>query len=369
MLFPFQFINHALNKVGEIPCYFLEQSLNKNRFSYQLFPTWFRPVLKELPALKDHFENVFIETKKIKAAKIKELQQLHTCLVTGYDIVSLCNDPALPSPSTRPLSDELHDKLKLLYNYFFSETLKESKNLYAALKGTYDEQYSLFRSTNLSLGKVCPMCGLHEYPLRSNEPKAQYDHWLPQDIYPLLAINFLNLVPICGICNNIKLAKDLLFNNHVRTIAFYPYKNHGGLSFEISSYTPFDKLNNVDQEKYNYGKYEWAINCLDNGDNPKLESWNRVFNIKNRYSSYISDYYQEMKTTLNEYLHEKGLIFPNGSTKGDLINALKQFQSNRIKDIKRETGSHLKKAYIDYICIDGNEPLLYTFFGIKSSAA
>lgn len=369
MLFPFKFIDHALNKVGEIPCYFLEKSLEKNRFSLQLFPAWFRPVLKKLPTLKEYFEEVYKETRKIKSLKTKELNQLYDDLIKGYDVEKLCRDTSLSPPRSKPVSDELHDKLKALYNYFFTETLKESKNLFTALKGTYDQQYKNFRDENLILGKVCPMCGLHEYPLRSNEPKAQYDHWLPQDIYPLLAINFLNLVPICGICNNIKRQSDLLFDKAARTISFYPYQGHAGLSFRILSYVPVDKLGKEDQDKYIYGKYEWEIECVENTDTGKLASWDRVFHIRNRYSSYISDYYDEIKTTLKEYMVEKGIAFVNGSKKEDLIIVLQQFQAHRIKDVKRETGSHLKKAFLKFISDNGNESLLYTFFGIKSTAA
>lgn len=370
MLFDFQFLNHNINRVGEIPCFFIEKSITENEFDISLFPEWFRDVVVGLPGLLGKFKDVFLEIKEVQKDNQAILDKLCSDLVAGYSVSMLCSDVDIVPPNTEDISEALHVKIKLLFNYFFETTLKDSKKLYTALETTFNNHYDTFRTTNLGIqGKVCPMCGLHEYPLSANEPKAQYDHWLPQDIYPLLAINFNNLVPICGICNGIKHNKDLLFDIATRTICFYPYIQNDGFLFSILSYSPVDELSEEEKLIFKYGKY--TINIIPNNpsDNSRIDSWNRVFNIKARYSTYLSDYNYEIRQTFKEYLNEKDLVFENGSDKANLLDAIQQFRTHRIKNIRRETGAHLKNAYLDFISANGNEYLLYTFFGIKLLAA
>lgn len=366
MLFDFQFLDHSINRVGEIPCTFIEKCLTEDDFSLELFPQWFRNVISGLPSLQNKFNEVFLEIKELKKENLPLLQQLHDDLVLSYSISTLCQNTIIDPPSTKGISESLHLKIKALFNYFFETTLKDSKKLFTALGTTFNDHYRSFRTTNLGvLGKVCPMCGIHEYPLSANEPKAQYDHWLPQDIYPLLAINFSNIVPICGICNGIKHNKDLLFNVNDRTICFYPYHKNEGFSFTITDYTPVDELDDDEQIKYNYGKHIVEIIPINPEDTIKVESWDRVFDIKDRYTTYLSDYYYEIKECFKEYLAEKELFFQDGIEKNTLIDTVQQYQTHRIKSVRRETGAHLKNAYLDFICSTGNEYLLYTFFGIK----
>ena len=128
------------------------------------------------------------------------------------------------------------------------------------------------------------------------------------------------------------------------------------------------KLSKEEKKKYIYGKYEWDIIPHKKSDKQKVASWDRVFNVKNRCTTYISDYYYEIKETLKEYLLEKGVSFSDGSRKKDLVDVVKQFENHRIKDVKREKGSHLKKAFLSYVCSVGNEDLLFTLFDIKVAA-
>ena len=73
--------------------------------------------------------------------------------------------------------------------------IKKKYNSIQKGKGLFSIRKELFK------GIVhCPYCGISE--------PAQLDHFLPESLYPVLAINRQNLVPLCPHCNNIKRAKD-----------------------------------------------------------------------------------------------------------------------------------------------------------------
>ena len=63
-----------------------------------------------------------------------------------------------------------------------------------------------------SVQSKCPHCGL-------SEPET-IDHYLPKDIFPEFSILPINLVPMCGRCNNIKNA-DWKVENNRNSIHFY----------------------------------------------------------------------------------------------------------------------------------------------------
>jgi 5-methylcytosine-specific restriction endonuclease McrA len=45
--------------------------------------------------------------------------------------------------------------------------------------------------------------------------RAEYDHFFSQSKYPLLALSFYNLIPICGNCNKKKLNKNFTLKTHL----------------------------------------------------------------------------------------------------------------------------------------------------------
>jgi ribosomal protein S8 len=45
--------------------------------------------------------------------------------------------------------------------------------------------------------------------------RAEYDHFYNKSKYPLLALSFYNLIPICGTCNKKKLDKDFRLDTHL----------------------------------------------------------------------------------------------------------------------------------------------------------
>ncbi len=81
---------------------------------------------------------------------------------------------------------------------------------------------------------TCPYCNevpTYSFYYRSDNQYRRtfdWDHILPIDEYPFLAISYFNLVPSCKVCNNLKLNDRLNFNPH------FNFNPDNYLEFKIS---------------------------------------------------------------------------------------------------------------------------------------
>lgn len=85
----------------------------------------------------------------------------------------------------------------------WDEKLEEKKrNKLHDLYGiTYEGQKLHFiRKILMEVVEICPMCGI--------QPPSQLDHQSPRSKFKSLSVSRLNLVPVCGVCNNKKRAQD-----------------------------------------------------------------------------------------------------------------------------------------------------------------
>ena len=60
--------------------------------------------------------------------------------------------------------------------------------------------------------KICPYCNRSYLDLiddPSYKNNFQLDHFYSKSKYPIFAVSFYNLIPICGFCNNQKMTKDI----------------------------------------------------------------------------------------------------------------------------------------------------------------
>ncbi len=65
------------------------------------------------------------------------------------------------------------------------------------------KEYNLHElSENVAI-KYCPYCNRQStINVRANSIKPDFDHYFPQNKYPLLGLSFYNLIPSCTICNS-----------------------------------------------------------------------------------------------------------------------------------------------------------------------
>jgi hypothetical protein len=125
------------------------------------------------------------------------------------------------------LFDKYNDVIQTLHRIFDYKGFISSKA---------DVSYELAKRKH---ARTCTYCG-REYIYTVEElseddkvkqvARPDFDHWLSHELYPLLALNYYNLVPCCPICNRTAKGSKLMnFREYV-----HPYINQKEPSFRFS---------------------------------------------------------------------------------------------------------------------------------------
>ena len=81
-----------------------------------------------------------------------------------------------------------------------------------------------------SLGiTVCPYCNRNFVNSTKERTMSQFDHFFNKDKYPLLAVSFYNLIPVCSSCNHAKGEKEIKYSPHDKK-----YKTNDLVNFDFS---------------------------------------------------------------------------------------------------------------------------------------
>lgn len=108
----------------------------------------------------------------------------------------------------------LYDKQRGTITEEQDVALSEEKrnDLYALYMKTQDgRRLSYIRTQLFKSVDVCPLCGIQR--------PSQLDHQMPRSKFKSLSVCRLNLVPICGVCNNKKSASEA-------SLFVHPYYDH-----------------------------------------------------------------------------------------------------------------------------------------------
>jgi hypothetical protein len=352
MLFSLNYVNHLIENFNEVPVVFFERCINNNQFGDVLFPQWFLPVVNTSPVLKKKFRDVF---NLVNAMTQQEKQALYDRLVADLDIEILCHNNILTPIYTLNDYPNLHNTLSSLFNHLYSETLQTSISLNNALNTSLADYHRVWKTNNPFI--VCPFCGLENYSSSIGTNRDPYDHLLCKSKYPLSAINFRNLIPIGDKCNQtaVKGEIDVLHNDDfVRRIAFYPYGQGTTVQLRIICLTP-------PSAGYR-GEWDIEISCPDHNDLQKLSTWMEVFNIKERYLSWIKDFMDGWKDSFLKYLAKTGTIVT--PTANDIRIILATWK-NSLPSMEIFSGVILLDAYIDHLINDANESTLLAFCNVQ----
>ena len=234
------------------------------------------------------------------------------------DLLLLCKDKGLEPlrfASLRAMSAPLAGELKDLFYELFDETLRSGsaeKEL-----GTLRAHYDALVSAQAS--KLCPFCGLIPILTKDSKPRDAFDHFLPRSIYPLQAVNFDQLVPMCKRCNEqFKRDADPLYDgDETRRRAFYPF-DCAPCAFSISITLPTKYLREVQAEE---------IGLSINGDEffEEVGTWKEVFDLENRYREFsaIPDGCRESVVEILNYTDSLGLPYKHVFTAA-IENGLKR---------------------------------------------
>lgn len=171
------------------------------------------------------------------------------------------------------------------------------------LRSHFDE----FSKLNSSI-TLCPICGIGELKKHQDVTRDQYDHYLPQSIYPLSSVNFKNLVPTCKECNSldVKAEKDIVSLASNRRL-FFPYDStHQGITVSFKVTTDSAKLDDI----------EWGITYV-NPDNKidEIISWKSIYDIDNRYQGFVKARIEKWYRHFWNYMNSASLASLTETTK------------------------------------------------------
>lgn len=93
--------------------------------------------------------------------------------------------------------------------------------------------------------------------------RAEYDHFFSQSKYPLLALSFYNLIPICGNCNKKKLNENFTLGTHLNPYMFTDEEKKFTFSFRKKNFIENNvKINISTNDKISESKIEKTFSDL-----------------------------------------------------------------------------------------------------------
>lgn len=93
----------------------------------------------------------------------------------------------------------------------------------------YRQRFSRIRREfcNKLDAKVCPYCNRNFVNSASNRTMCDLDHFFDKEEYPIMAVSFYNLVPVCHSCNHVKGVEKISYSPHNKK-----YRTDDLLTFE-----------------------------------------------------------------------------------------------------------------------------------------
>lgn len=273
----------------------------------------------DLKAIYDSYEWLKDKIDAIYSAFIPLLdadkQSIKDAFSTNNKIEELCNGTETPI-YLDALPDIVENNIKPLLVDFYETLLERAK-----VPGTKKDYYE--KLINENDFQYCPCCGLIDFESSDSKNREAFDHYLPKAHYPFASVNFRNLVPLCYKCNSDrKKAKDPIEDG---AKAFYPFSNN---NHNIQIDLTIDKSKDIRI----LTREDLTINFTGNTD--KLETWDRLFDIKERYN----DTSRKISKTLLQRIKRRHTNFSEGKpdwTYDDSLNELiKDYKNDKYEDKK-----------------------------------
>lgn len=239
------------------------------------------------------------------------------------------------SPSRKKngkLGNNQHNKRHRIYIYDKTQTfeiLKEHYDKIAALVGV-----DLVEKSNI---KVCPYCNAEEISNLNNIRRCEFDHHIAKDDYPILALSFFNLVPVCHTCNHLKNAyKHSIIN---------PYSHKANEANFIFTYDFQTKHISFTESKTQFKLAATSMNTLLHVEDKHNTTFpSKILLINNKYDIHYlrilrkklknNNEYDFIRDILENYGSDEDLLtYPFSKATKDLARQFNIFK--RIEDSKK----------------------------------
>jgi hypothetical protein len=281
MLYGLQFVpNHPVYRLHVAFGHFLDDGLKLATLGPECFPDWFKPVFKASSGLRERCEAVHTEARKQKQVvrdSVVRVWKSHS------EVHKLCEDTKCNLEEWGFKAKKLIKALCDLFNFLYEQTL-ESKSFEKAVGKSLIDHYNSFRGLGQ---RVCPFCGLQYYEDRESGTRNAYDHLLARAHYPLAAVNFRNLVPMCDGCNKRprKGTKDVLFEDGKRLnrrTFYYPFSQPGGIELSVACKQNPSPSNLL-------GEWKVTIRAAKAAESAQVLAWASVFDADRRFLARIKE--------------------------------------------------------------------------------
>lgn len=345
--------NHPCCRMQEVVEQFFRDAVDVAEFSLGLFPEWIRATLANPHGtLNAKFAAVhaLLHAPGLDATRrsaVYEMVRLSNC------IEELCNGNAKIPENVidwqSPLGHAITDLMLSLYRSLDFAVFRRQ-----GAEGEPTHQlYSEFISVN---NYVCPFCGLRLFKNKRGVRREDFDHYLHKSDYPLAAVNFRNLVPTCGICNqDYKGTKDILADG----AAFYPYAAPPEIKVEIEC-KAYPATDNFDDSG------SWSVNLVLVAPNetvvPKMKAWDRVYSIKKRLEDEIHQFFEEWMKEISDD-HPQEVDDQQFKT---LITSAKQKAQERARR-RMEPKQIIKEAFYDFMLHKADRAFRESFRLLRNS--
>lgn len=324
MLRTYKPIEHDLFKVHEVL-----EILVKEAFC-QADKNTIETKIKESETLIALYENASSDWFKTSVNNIytvcktlteEEKQKFSNIFDNNNQIENLCLHPAQLIPIT-----SLNESLQQILIPFFKELydrILEWKSIKDSF-GTKEDYYNqLIRFNDFALN--CPCCGYGILRDTHNSGYSAFDHYLPIRHYPFSVINFNNLFPLCDECNSKeKGQKDILASGKK---VFYPASaTHPDISIHVYIDSK-NFINTFSQKQHSKSNWVTVDIVCDETYQEEIESWNTIFNIKQRYSGQIAERGKSWLSQVKKK-YENSQRREGNSTLEDVFNEIIEDDSN-----------------------------------------
>lgn len=276
--------------------------------------------------LDKNFRNLYsaYEWLKVKVDSIYEIfktlstvdrDNIKDAFLIDNSIEDLCEGKKKPI-YLKSLPEIAEKDIKPLLVDFYETLLERAK-----VPGTKKDYYEKLITTNDF--RFCPCCGLIDIELEDSKNREAFDHYLPKALYPFASVNFMNLVPLCHKCNSDRKGeKDPIENGRK---AFYPFNKKQPIieiKFTLDRSKNFESLKRED------------LTIEIDGDKEKIETWNILFDIKERYNditrSFTKAHLRKIKRRHTDFAVGK----PNWTYTNSLDKLIYDYEFDKYEDKK-----------------------------------
>ena len=282
---------YGLNNVTEHPSFKLQEivnamlwaAVNGEVFSDKIFPAWFKVTYNRATTLQSDLKSVYTKLLKINTPRRKKL---YSQFVNNNAIDLICGDDSVFIESSINWKKQPEKSLDLLMIDLYSRLDLATFKIKGCKKKPLQRYYSDFIKVN---HYVCPFCFINNYKNRLSPRREDLDHYFCKSSYPLAAANMDNLVPMCSECNQTYKKEKLIPEDaKSRVKAFYPYSSIPDMELRITCIR-YPSTTNVNDK----GEWNAELICSDPAQQCKVDTWNRVFDIKQRISIEIEEFHGE----------------------------------------------------------------------------